>query len=175
VIFTAELALGRWWPAGRSEVCVPRITLALLLCCAPLCAVAGEPRAVDVARVNSDQAKQVEIVSQTLSADGSQLEMVFRPLDRRFSVDFDLIGRDPDWVRITIQGVRKWDVLRYQADPQRRLASIDLTKLPGVRITTVEKSIVIDLATPHAAHILAPEGRFLFKEGYESIKGEEKK
>ena len=89
-----------------------RLALAIALCCAPVgasraLAAAKNPPRVDVVRVDSEQAKHVEIVSQEISADGRELSVVLKPITDQFSVEFDLIGRDFKHVQITVRGVQK--------------------------------------------------------------------
>ncbi len=124
-----------------------------------------EPLRIDVARVDADQAKHVEIVSQEMSADGRELAIVLKPTSQQFTVDFDLTGRDFKRVRITVRGVKKTEVARYFTDVNRKIY-IELTRLPGVDISRFGDDMVIDFATPKAALVLPPEGRLLFKQMY---------
>ncbi len=143
---------------------MPRFWLALLIGCVPAIAVSAEPRKVDVVRVDSEQAKSVEIVSQKMSADGKVLWVELKPNGKRFSVDFDLTGHTFDRVKITIRRMKKLDIARYQTDYRRAKASINLHDSPGVRIEPDGEDTVIDFMLPRAARILGPEGRLLVKE-----------
>jgi hypothetical protein len=138
-----------------------------LICCAPLGAAwalaAKDPLAVEVARVDVDQAKHVDIVSQLKSPDGRELTIVLKPKGEQFSVDFDLTGRDFQRVRIKVQGAKNGDVVRYFTDVQRKVY-IDLTRLPAVDLFRSGGEFVIDFTTPKAALMLPPEGRLLFRE-----------
>jgi hypothetical protein len=145
-----------------------RLALATLLCCAPVggaraWAAAKDPLAVEIARVDVDQAKQVEIVSQRKSADDRELTLVLKPKGEQFSIDLDLTGRDFQRVRIIVRGAKKSDVARYFTDIQRKVY-IDLAKIPGVDIFRSGDDLTIDFTTPKAALVLPPEGRLLFRE-----------
>jgi hypothetical protein len=153
-------------PVERSRSSVLRWSLAVVVVCAAAPAWAVEWRKADVAHVNSDQAKLVEIVSQMKSADGKELAIELRPGKEQFSVDLDFTGQDFQRVKITVRGVNRWQIARYLTDPQREKASIDLLHHPGVKLIVAEKDAVIDFSTPRAAHILAPTGRLLLKQLY---------
>ncbi|HEX4142560.1 MAG TPA: hypothetical protein VHY91_03345 [Pirellulales bacterium] len=153
---------------GGIEVPVLRLALATLVCCAPLAtapvlAAAADPVAVDVARLDVDQVKHVDIVSQLSSADGRELSVVLKPKTGQFSVDFDLVGRDFQRVRIYVLGAKQGNAARYFTDVNRKVY-IDLTRLAGVDLFRSGDTFVIDFTTPTVALILPPEGRLLFRD-----------
>jgi hypothetical protein len=126
-------------------------------------AAAKDPLAVEIARVDVDQAKQVDIVSQLKSADGRELTIVLKPNGPQFTVDFDLTGRDFQRVRIIVRGAKQGDIVRYFTDVNRRVF-IDLTRLAGVELYRSGDDMMIDFTTPKVALVLPPEGRLLFRE-----------
>jgi hypothetical protein len=163
------LAGPRPLPAAR-EVRVFRLALAIVICCAPVAARWAQaatinPPHVDVVRVDTEQAKHVQIESQEVSADGRELSVVLKPIDGQFTVDFDLIGRDFKRVRITVLGLKRTEAVRYFTDIKRLKVYIDLTQLPGVNINRIGDDTVIEFATPRAAKIMPPEGRLMVKKG----------
>jgi len=123
-----------------------------------------DPTVVEVAHVDADQVKLVEIVSQRQSRDGRVLDVVVQPKAQQFTVDFDLGWRRFDRVRITVLGAQKRDIVRYFPDLGRRQVYFDLTKQKGVDFYPAGDNMVIDFVNAHAAHILPPEGRLLFRE-----------
>ena len=109
--FGPRPAKARRW---KTRLRVVRLIWILLLGWRQLAAVAAEPRPVDVARLDTEQAKHVEIVSQKISADGRS----WPSCSGRWPAILGRLRSDrprlQDWVRITILGVQEWDVVRYQ-------------------------------------------------------------
>ena len=146
-------------------------SLVVVLLSAVALAATGEWRTVDVARVDTDQAKGVEIVSQKMSPDGRQLAIEVRPTKKQFSFDLDVSGRDFQHVVVTVRGVRRWQIVRYLTDPDRAKASIDLLHLPGVKIAKVGEDSTIDFTTLRATKVLAPTGRLMLKQDSDQSQG----
>jgi len=139
---------------------------AVLIACLALAADNIEP--VDVVRIDSDQAKRVDVVSQELSKDGYEMTIVLKPKHEQFSADFSFAAAGLKRVKIVVKGAKKWDTVRYFPNVKKGKTFINLMESKGVTIEKVGNDCVIEATKPPAIHLLAPEGRLLFRMAYGS-------
>jgi hypothetical protein len=139
---------------------------AVLIACVALTADTIE--LLDVVQIDSDQGKRVEVVSQELTKDGSEMTIVLRPKNEQFSADFAFPAAGLKRVKIVIVGARKWDTVRYFPNIKKGKTFINLMETKGVTVEKVGNDCVIEANKAPAVHLLAPEGRLLFRMAYGS-------
>lgn len=143
----------------------PRRFAALAGVCIAL--AAGQAAAeLRVAKVVRTETSKPELVSQTASADGSLLELVFKTDSGIFSANLDFAGTSFKRIRIVIQNAKTWEGVKYFPAGLEGKQVIDLRETKGVKIHGKPPKQCIIEFDPHAAKILPPGGKFQFIDAY---------
>jgi hypothetical protein len=142
-------------------------TVQMLLLLLAVAATEPEPL-IDIARLDSGQAKKVEVVRQEATNKGTELTIVLNPKDEQFSVDFDWDATDFRKVTVLVKGAKAWDTVRYfptvkSGGTSRNTIFFDLMKTRGVIVDKSGNDCSIEFRTANSLKLLPPGGRLIFR------------